>query len=197
VRWIAAVVAVVGCGFPADSGGDDDDAPADAPVIADARGDASRPPDAYACNAGGLQCPGQPAVDLTSCGQAGECWAGCTNGDPIDVADAIARCTAWGGRLTPIYSASELSCVRTALNGGAVLLGLEQVDGAGAPSLGWSWNGDGQPPPYLPWDAGQPNDDGGGEDDDEQCAFSMAGGSNAWHDARCGDVFSRFSCRYP
>jgi hypothetical protein len=202
--------AIAGCSFP--GGGPassdapvvvDDDAPplvdgpaplADAPpppidaaVVADA------PP--FVCSTAGLQCVGQPAV-IVNCGNPGDCWVGCTNGGQIFATEAAARCQAWGGRLNPVYSAEELTCLRSELNGGAVLLGLTQAAGATGLGTDWSWNGDGQTPSYLPWDDGQPNDGTGVELGFEQCAYS-AGGDTTWHDVTCSSLFSRFGCRYP
>ena len=203
--------AIAGCSFPG-SGGSSADAPivsgADAPATVDgppatidgtppaidARVIADAPP--FVCSTVGLQCVGQPAV-IVSCGNPGDCWVGCTNGGQITANEAAQRCQTWGGRLNPVYSAAELTCLRSELNFGAVLLGLTQSGGASGLGAGWSWNGDGQTPSYLPWDTGQPNDGTGVELGFEQCAYSPGGGDPDWHDAACTDVFSRFGCRYP
>jgi hypothetical protein len=134
---------------------------------------------------------------IVNCGNPDDCWVGCTNGGEIFASEAATRCQAWGGRLNPVYSAEELSCLRAELNGGAVLLGLSQSAGASGLGAGWSWNGDGVTPTYLPWDVGQPNDGTGVELGFEQCAYSPGGGNNDWHDINCAGLFSRFGCRYP
>jgi hypothetical protein len=212
---VIVLVAVAGCSFPGE-GATPEDGPlppgGDGPVVVDGAGPIDTAPpgpidagpidaraaDAapFVCSTAGLQCVGQPAV-IVSCGNPGDCWVGCTNGGQIQATEAEARCATWGGRLNPIYTPEELTCVRAELNYGAVLLGLTQSGGASGVGAGWSWNGDGVTPSYLPWDTGQPNDGTGTELGFEQCAYSPGGGDTDWHDAACSALFSRFGCRYP
>ncbi len=170
------------------------DAGRDAPATdgaRDATDDASV--DGSTCSAAGLVCPGTAPITFTF---GGDCWAGCTNGDPISEVAAAQACTVWGGRLTPVYSAEELACVRAAIApGSAMWLGLVQANGATTPGASWSWNGDGVSPTFVDWAPGQPNDGDGDEDGAEQCAYSST--QTDWQDERCSSAFARFACRHP
>jgi len=193
---LVVALRLAACSFHSPMLGGDagDDAPSiDAPVdgAIDAASDA--PVDAAPCSTLGLVCPGSTPITF-QCG--GDCWAGCTNGTPIPHAAAANACTVWGGRLTPVYNATELTCVRSAISvGSAMWLGLVQAPTAASPSAGWSWNGDGKTPPYLDWAPGQPNDSDGDEDGEEQCAYSSS--AMTWQDEPCTSLFARFACRRP
>jgi hypothetical protein len=197
VRLVVAPLVLAACSFHSPSIGAGDagrdvpsiDGPVDAAIDAgiDGRIDAS------VCSAAGLVCPGSTPI-MFQCG--GDCWAGCTNGTPVTQPVAVAACKTWGGRLTPVYNATELSCVRAAIApGSAMWLGLVQDPTATTPSAGWSWNGDGVGPPYLDWAPGQPNDGDGDEDGEEQCAYSSTQAN--WQDEPCASLFARFACRQP
>lgn len=140
-------------------------------------------------------CPGDQPLRLLPCGAPTDCWVGCRDGDVVSANEAAAFCTAWGGRLGRINSADEEVCVRTVLNG-AIILGLTQAPMQAAADQGWSWNGDGVTPTYLPWSNGQPDDNDGIEDGEAQCAFSNS--NSVWDDMACdAPASARFTCRYP
>jgi hypothetical protein len=150
-----------------------------------------------ACSTTGLVCPNGNARSIpASCSaSATECWVGCRDGDTQSPTEAAQHCANWGGRLGTFASSQQEGCVRTVING-AIMLGLAQAGGESTPLTGWSWNGDGNAPPYLPWGAGQPNDADGVESDAEQCAFSNT--SSQWHDMPCGVTNSaRWTCVRP
>lgn len=193
VRLVGTLV-LTACSFRSPTTGSGDagrdappiDGPVDAAVV-------DAPIDGSACTTAGLVCPGSSPITF-QCG--GDCWAGCTNGTPISQPAAAAACQTWGGRLTPVYNAAELSCVRAAISvGSAMWLGLTQDANSATPSDGWSWNGDGVTPPYLFWAPGQPNDQDADEDGEEQCAYSST--QTNWQDEPCSSAFARFACRHP
>jgi hypothetical protein len=193
VRLVGTLL-LTACSFHSPNVGQGDARSIDAPAVdAAVDGAADATVDAFECTTANLVCPGSSPMTF-QCG--GDCWAGCTNGTPITQAAAVTACKAWGGRLTPVYNAAELSCVRAAIApGSAMWLGLTQDAMATMPGDGWSWNGDGLTPPYLFWAPGQPSDGDGVENGAEQCAYSSS--QTDWQDERCDALYARFACRHP
>src|SRR5439155_7980950 len=58
--------------------------------------------DATPCTTSGLTCAGAAHLDCN-----GVCWVTCT--DAVDQPTAAARCTAWGGALTPLRAAADVT----------------------------------------------------------------------------------------
>src|SRR5439155_18568010 len=84
------------------------------------------PPDALACTADSLGCPLGMTAAVTC---NGACWASCTaRGDEHTAASA---CLAWGGRLAPLQTIADQTCVhQVVFPGAASWIGFEQAPGA-------------------------------------------------------------------
>ena len=161
-----------------------DSAPPDGPPPPDAAS-----PDAHPCaGVGTLTCG--TTLETFVCN--GHCWIGCP--EMHSQTEVISRCTAWGGELARFDSQAEQDCMLASFDPPlAMWIGLTQAAASGATNAGWSWNGDGIPPPWTNWSGGQPNDGDGTEDDTEQCAYLST--SNTWQDTVCSAAFSGFACR--
>jgi hypothetical protein len=134
--------------------------------------------DAGVCSTAGLTCTAPVAK---RCGN--NCWVSCP--DPVTQATASSRCVAWGGKLAPLRTSGDQTCLRqTVVPTGDVWIGFEQDATATTPAMGWSWNGDGITPTFLNWTTGQPDDGDGVEDHTEQCAM-IAAGVSTWSDTVC------------
>ena len=195
------VLAACSFGSPGLDPSDDVPGGGDAPAADAAEPDA--PPDAaidagpFTCDFPGVQCPGNQPLRILACGQPGECWVGCVNGDVQTPAQAMQFCTNLGMTLGAFDSAADETCVRNAGINGAIMLGITQLANQANDDEGWVRISDNMPVQYVDWDAGQPND--GiviGENNEEQCAFSNA--SAQWHDTSCTIAGSaRWICRRP
>jgi len=142
------------------------------------------PVDVSACSGAGLVCA--DSVTAVTCN--GRCWAWCH--DLVDHAQAVARCTAWGGTLMPLSTVADAACFRTTVvPTDSPWLGLEQASSSPAADVGWSWNGDGLPLDYTRWDSTQPDDGNGGvEIGHEQCVRARDGTAD-WFDVQCSDSY--------
>lgn len=182
-----------------DAAGNQDVAQIDAPAI-----DAAVAPDVPAdvlsidaplpCSAAGLMCPGGMTAAITC---NGACWAKCTEPGTTPIPDqqtAETWCGQWGGKLAPILSAADQTCVDTMLFPmQASWIGIVQGLNEATPAAGWSWNGDGVTPSYQHWSNGQPDDANDQENGAEQCAYMPT--FALWFDVPCDMQLFRFSCR--
>jgi hypothetical protein len=177
----------------------DSPATSDAPRAGDAPTADAAPPDTgpFMCDFPGVQCPGGQPLRILPCGNAGECWVGCVNGDPQTPAQAMQFCTNLGMTTGAFDSLADETCVRNAGINGSIMLGITQLADQTADDVGWVRIIDNMPVQYFNWDAGQPNDGTiGGETNEEQCASSNT--SADWHDVPCATIGSaRWICRHP
>ena len=185
---LVAIAFVVACGgsderLPIDArSGDVDAALVDAALVDAALIDAPW----VACPPSDIECTGVSST--FSCG--GHCWTRCA--DTVTLATAGTRCTTWGGYLGEIDDQAENDCVAAAIPSVATWFGMQQLSFATDPDVGWTWNGDLDPPAYVHWTAGQPDDGDGNESANEQCAYFGATGT--WDDSPSGSLFA-FTCR--
>ncbi len=152
---------------------------------------------AYECSTAGFVCPGTTTHTVVKQICNGGCWVSCNSDTPFTSETVVAKlCTDWGGRLAPIRTVEDQTCVHTMLfPSQASWIGFEQVAGQAFTNTGWSWNSDGIVPTYTNWSPGQPNDLDGLEDGTKQCAYMTTIGE--WQDTVCtGTTMYRFSCRH-
>ena len=93
-----------------------------------------------------------------------------------------------------IRSQAEQDCIAehlTTIGAGRTWNAFVQADGATLLDGDWSW-GDGVPPGFVGWAAGQPNDMDTFESGEQQCATMTLANGYAWDDAGCtSDVAHR------
>jgi C-type mannose receptor len=106
--------------------------------------------------------------------------------------EARARCRELGGELASIHSSEERACAEAVLREvGAppvgAWIGLHEVEREGD----WRWS-DGSAASFVPWLAGEPNDDAEGPHD---CAHIWSERSGEWNDIPCGRRDVSLLCR--
>lgn len=107
-------------------------------------------------------------------------------------AEARALCLERGGDLASIHSPAERACANAVLReAGAppvgAWIGLHEVEREGA----WRWS-DGRAASFVPWLAGEPNDDAEGPHD---CAHIWRERSDDWNDIPCSRRDVSLLCR--